>query len=189
VSDLLERGYSVDAFDAAPSLVEVARSRFGERARFCAFSFDELSQAVLDASDNAAHVFVKPSYDAVLLGWGSLSHVPRAQDRFRLLRALHTLCPRGPLLASFWCRGMGASAPRPTGRAHRLGKQVGRAIRKIRRLDGQADPQGRILPHVGFVHTFEPLEVESLAAELGRVLHWDVDDGIYPHVTFSAPSE
>ena len=121
----------------------------------------------------------------MLLGWGSLTHVLDAGERVRLLRALDRLCPRGPILASFWNERFD-SAPPPdvANRAYRLGAAAGRTVAALRKLPGA--PAGELFTlHAGFAHRFTNDEIDALAATVGRTVLWDDDDSDYPHVTFA----
>src|SRR4051794_31497614 len=92
---LAAAGYRVDAFDPASSLVALLNARAGARLRSAAFRYQDLAAAVLDGAGGAAARFAGERYDAVLLGWTSLSHVLDADERARLLRAVDRLCPEG----------------------------------------------------------------------------------------------
>jgi hypothetical protein len=51
--------------------------------------------------------------DAVLVGWGSYTHLLRAARRVTFLRSLRSLCPRGPVLLSFFVAGDAKEGERP----------------------------------------------------------------------------
>jgi hypothetical protein len=179
---LTPAGYTVDAFEPAPSLAATARERTIGAARVLAFRYEELSAAVLDGAPNAAAELARERYDAVLLGWGSLAHVLDERERMRLMQALARLCPQGPWLASFLRDDL------PDGRAHlgrveRWGARLGHTVAQLRRLPGTGSRE-IFLSHVGFGHLFTSSELEALAAHVGRQLQWDDDDTDYPHATF-----
>ena len=183
VSYFLERGWSAAAFDPSPRLVAVAKERFAEepRCRVLRCSYEELPQL-----DKLA---LEPPFDAVLLGWGSLTHVPSAAARIRLLEGLRALCPAGPVLASFW---KSDPALMSQGRAFAAG-------RKAARLLGGRFPSGddlrfeemgsrsSVAPHAGYVHFFCEGEIRELAARSGyaiEVLRMGMDgEQEYPHAT------
>ena len=122
VMALRARGYEVDAFEPAAALAERCR-RLEGTGRVEVGDYGMFAAAVLDGEQNAMAPFTAVSYDAVLLGWSSLSHVFLRRDQERTLEAAARLSPRGPVLASFL---MGAdAAPRVVSRAERLGASLG----------------------------------------------------------------
>jgi hypothetical protein len=63
--------------------------------------------------------------DAVLVGWGSFTHVLRAERRVAFLRSLRSLCPRGPVLLSFFVAHGTEEGERPGRLRSRLRKLLG----------------------------------------------------------------
>jgi len=179
---LAASGYALDACEPAASLCATARARLGDQARVVGCSYEDLSAAILDGADNAAAPLAAARYDAVLLGWGSLTHVLDGGERVRLMRALDRLCPRGPILASFWSERFDRAPS--ADRAYRLGAAAGRAVAALRKLPG-APASELFTLHAGFAHRFTRDEIDALAASVGRAVHWDDDDTDYPHVTFA----
>ena len=111
---LLEMGFEVDAFDLAAELASIARQTIGNRARVLTLGYEDLSAAVLEGKAGPATSLAQERYEAVLLGWGSLTHVMDPNERLRLLRSLTLICPSGPILASFWCtNGYSPKTPFP----------------------------------------------------------------------------
>lgn len=157
VAWLLERGWEVEAFDPAPSLVELARSRAAGRARI----------DVLDFSAFAAQVTTRSPFDAVLIGFGGFSHCMSEGSRRRLLQACVALCPRGPILLS-WQDGAGWRGHR--GRAQALGARIGGALGALRGVGGAWRDRLLFLPHAGPTAFLEAADVEQLATSLGRRL-------------------
>ena len=205
---LAAAGYRVDAFDPAASLLALLteRAAAGRRSgmpelRSGAFRYEELAAAVLDGQPSPAATFAGERYDAVLLGWTSLSHVLDGSERRRLIRALDRLCPAGPILASFWSDddsdGPGDSddsdgetrAPAET-RAEQAGRRVGRALASFRGLPVADGARESFLLDAGFLHRLGRAEVAELAAAAGRSALWEADDGSGSHVTLTpaAPS-
>jgi len=180
---LAAAGYALDACEPAPSLCATAHTRLGDRARVVCCRYEDLSAAVLDGAAGAAAPLAAARYDAVLLGWASLMHVLDGDERIRLMRALDRLCPRGPILASFWCEGAASAAP-SVDRAYRLGAAAGRALATLRKLPG-ASARERFALHGGFTYVFSRDEIEALAATVGRAVLWDDDDTDYPHATLA----
>ncbi|MGZ4337985.1 MAG: class I SAM-dependent methyltransferase, partial [Gaiellaceae bacterium] len=182
---LTAAGYTVDAFEPARTLFRAARTRVADKARVCSFRYEDLSAAVLDETRNAATELASQRYDGVLLGWGSLTHVLDETERLRLMRALDRLCPRGPLLASFWCDNAAVAAP-IVGRAERYATAGGRALARLRKLPVVASRRETFTLHAGFAYRFTKNEIEALARSIDRELLWDDDDTDYPHATFVA---
>jgi hypothetical protein len=186
---LLDAGYSVDGFEPAPALVAVCRERLAGRARVFAFRYQDLSACVLDHRRDSGYEVASERYDAVLIGWGSLSHLGSAAERERLLRALDRLCPSGPILASFWRADEPSPfATIPYGRAARLGRVLGKTVRQARRLPQGETSHELFAPNVGFGYGLTLKEVEGWATLLCRGIAWDADVGdqenwIMPHMT------
>ena len=161
---LAEAGHDVHGFEPAGSLLRLA----AERAPSATLWSDSY-ESWLDR--NGAD-----RYDAVLLGWGSLSHVLDAQKRRELLQRASDLCPSGPILASYWARSTAPEAAR----ARRLGAAIGA------RLGSGPTLGDAYLPNIGFVHPFDEAELVGLADDCGRVLRIEGGPSDYPHATFEA---
>ncbi len=168
---LLKLGYRVTAFDPCkamlPSLQSCVQKVASAVGPFCASYEDLIAGRVPDE--------VKDSqYDAVILGWGSFSHVLNAADRSALLRVLKSLCRSGPVLLSFL-----TPPTTPAGRIERPRPN----LRKLFRMLGapaEASDGDAFQPGAGFVHLFTPEEVRALASEAGyRLLVADLAP--YPH--------
>jgi SAM-dependent methyltransferase len=189
---LAEAGYAVDAFDPAASLLALLAARAPAGLRVGAFRYQDLAAAVLDgaagpAGPSAAPLaaFAAERYDAVLLGWASLSHVLDGDERRRLLRAVDRLCPTGPILASFWS-DEDQPAPVAATRAEQLGQRLGRALARVRRLPAASSSEvarESFVLDAGFLHRFSRTELDRLAAAAGRTVAWEPDDGGAAHVT------
>jgi hypothetical protein len=177
VEHLLERGYGVIAFDVRPT--ECAR------AQSFTLGYEELAPALEGegsprALEAARAIAEAAPFDAVLLGWLSLSHVtePIAQDA--LFSALDRLAPRAPLLASFWMTSMRRMS---TSRAHALGAALGERTRARAPTTPLHDVPLRCLPHTGFVYLFDRARLESLARAVHRTFELD-ETADCPHATF-----
>jgi hypothetical protein len=175
---LASAGYRVDALEPAAA---AARACAAHAEEVWTARFEDLSRVVLDG---AAGPLAGRRYDAVLLGWGSLSHVLDARERQRLFAAVARLAPAGPILASF-ILVTDETAP---GRADRLGRRAGRALARLRRLPSPRDDGALLLGHwFGFIHQFTVDEIEALARACGRTVVWEHDDEtLYPHITLIA---
>lgn len=190
---LLEAGYTVHAFDPAPSLVALAAQRHpAARTRVATFESWARDPSVdsdgdvdggsagpvhLGDADEAASRG-EPHYDAILFGWGSLSHVLDPGERLRVLQRAASACPHGPILVSYWARTFDTDS-----RARRVGAGVGRVVARARGVDGAAsgDPWQ---PSTGFVHPFTEAELCELGAAIGRRFVREGGPGDYPHGVF-----
>ena len=168
---LVQRGYDVDAFDPAPAAVEACRDAVPD-ARVWLGAYAALDEAAAQ-------------YDAVLMGWGSFTHLLDAGARAQTLAELDARCRRGPILGSVWLDGSVHAAP-PTGRAGRWGRSAGRLVGRSRGAPS-APPGRQFAAWAGFAHTFTRDELSALTRGIGRTLIWE-DDPSYPHFTLPAPA-
>ena len=185
---LVRGGWQVDAFEPAPSLVAASRRRLKGRARVFPARYQDLSAAALDDRDGPAALLAHERYDALVLGWGSLSHLGERVERERLFRALALLCPKGPILASFWLADTSASmATRGPRRSVRLGRTLGQAVRRVRRLPRDPTAGELFTLSGGFGYGIAREEIERLGASIGRVVLWengsDEMSPVMPHVS------
>jgi len=156
---LAEAGYRVLGFDpVAPTGGPILRGGYEDLTA----GDTELARRVREAGP----------WDAVLLGWGSYTHVVAAQARAGLLARLRTLST-GPVLVSYW------RAPVPAGRAKRAGYRIGRWVGRGAATDLAADG---VRPHCGYVHRFHREEIETLAARAGYRVSFG-PPGVYGHAT------
>jgi hypothetical protein len=174
---LLEMGFEVDAFDLAAELTSIARQTLGNRARVLTLGYEDLSAAVLEGKTGPATSLVQERYEAVLLGWGSLTHVMDPNERLRLLRSLTLICPSGPILASFWCTN-GYSPQNLFAGAQAFGQAIGSKVAKLRGISAEVSRQ-KFLFRVGFGYVFTPEEIEGLGASVSRNVLWECDDTNY----------
>jgi hypothetical protein len=177
---LIDRGYSVVAFD--PSREHVAQHRAGCPEASCAvLDYESLARAWQsgDCADVAAAVLAGAPYDVALLGWTSLTHVLDERAQEALFYALAGLVPRGPILASFLMGGATAS-----GRARRLGAQLGRALGPGEHAHSTDDDRVLCAPHLGFAYAFNRERLEQLAQCAARRLELHLAPGSYPHASF-----
>jgi hypothetical protein len=169
---LAAQGYRIDAFDPAQGCAAESRRRLGGRACVRRLSYEQLSAIVLDGGD--ADPLRQDRFDAVVLGCGSLSHVLDEREQRRLLRALHALCPSGPILASFlWVKEQAAGTP--VGRAVRLGNRIGHALARLRGMPPGDDRHMSYRARRGFAYTFSQREFEDLALAADRRVVWERD--------------
>lgn len=177
---LHEHGYRVYALEAAPSCLAQLQTAVGDDGAAVLATYAELCTAVRGgAATPELAALAARQYDAVILGWGSFSHVLGVPTQRELMRAAHALCPEGPILASFFLAPTSEHASRS--RAAVSGKRVGAQIARARGIEPPTWTEA-LLSHVGFVHVSSPEELEQHAAAIGRSLTLDLD--WYPHGTF-----
>ena len=119
-----------------------------------------------------------PPVDAVLVGWGGLSHCLTDDALCALLRAARTVCPHGPVLMS-WQRAQQDEIG-STDRSTALGLTLGDRVRAWRML-GPRSPGLMLVGAAGVVRGFRADELRRCARALGETANL-VDDGqCYPH--------
>jgi len=189
---LAARGYECVAFDPAPSFVRAATRRglpAGCRGFLCGSYEDLVEGGTKRQRSFAGEVTRWAPFDAVILGWGSLTHVATAAHRRGLFHRLRELAPSGPVLASYWLRS--GPDPLPRGRAWLLGWRLGLGARvgDPRTLEDVAGDE--FTSRAGFGHYFT---VEELA-ELAQAAGYDIVEmthprqaAVFPHATFMPSS-
>jgi hypothetical protein len=176
---LTQLGYRVDAFEPVAALQPRCAAAVGPEGEALVGTYQDLARSVLTGEPGPLYRFAGRKYQAVIFGWGSLTHVLEERERQETLVACARLAPAGPILASFWMRGGGQAADEAVSRA----RQVGRLIARLRgsRANRERHAFGA---WCGFAHVFSREEIESLAASIDRRVQWEADPGTtYPHVT------
>ncbi len=183
VLHLVEGGYAVDALEPARGAGSACAALGAETV--IAARYEDLSCAVLDGSGGAASPLAKKRYDAVVIGWASLSHVLDPGERLRLLQACHRLAPRGPILASFLELAKNHAG---SGRARAGGAALGGLVRRARGLNRYRTEDVAAVAFgswFGFIHLFTAEEIEDLGRRISRQVTWEADQRSgYPHVSF-----
>jgi hypothetical protein len=153
---LARRGYDLVAFEpsrlylgarevAAPfANVRVVRASYADLVRGVEEGVGPLAEAA------------SGTFDGVILGWGSLSHVIADDDRTALFRAIRRIAPKAPVVFSFF-RPSRARA----GRLERLRRPVQWLLRP---LGAELGSRLRFSMTFGFVRPLELDDVTSLAA-------------------------
>lgn len=175
---LANLGYQVDALEPARHFVEESRRRLGEHGHVYQLSYEQLSSIVLDGKNLSDGDFRPVHYDAVVLGSGSLTHVLDPDEQERLLRSMCSLCPDGPILASFFCDAEQGTAA-PAGLATRIGRRIGRLIARTRGMSPAYSDRLSYRSHSGFAYTFTPSEIERLARAVRRDVAWQQEPKMY----------
>ncbi len=175
-------GYRVDGFDPAPRYVQQCQERSLPDALVLVGDYESLTQTVLeDRPVGRLGELCQRRYEAVLLGWGSFTHVLEPNAQLRALQALARLCPDGPLLLSFWGEGLQGAPRRRQGRAFGLGQRLGGALGRWRGVTSPASDAETYITTLGFGYTFGAGQLEGLALALGRRLEWTPDPQVYGH--------
>lgn len=178
---LAKWGYRVDAFEPAKRPASHCATALSGAARVVRGCFDDLIATVLEGASTPLSEFGSQHYDAVLLGWGGLSHVLRREQRTRLLRACDRLAPWGPILASFFMDPH-AAGRQACGRAAALGRVLGSWVSRMRPAASPA-AELEFTTWGGFLYHFGAEEIHELACAAGRTLVWQHEGG-FPHATF-----
>jgi SAM-dependent methyltransferase len=159
---LAARGYEVSAFEPSGLADDLARAAAAAPTPCDALRGDyaDLVRA-LTRGDGPLRPFGAPArFDAVVLGWASLSHVLDPADRRALLGALRRAHPAAPVLLSVHRRHEGPSPPAAV-----------RAVRRVARAlgwPGASLPEPvAFTPFTGFIYRFTEAELGALAGEAG----------------------
>jgi hypothetical protein len=146
-------GYQVAAFEPAPALARLLELRCPrEQMLACETAGYEDLVAGIPAIRRHA------PYAAVVLGWGSLSHVADSRVRRDLFERVRSLSPEGPVLLS-WI------PPKPSGPR----RETLRAL--LRRLGlREKTHNDSYQAHLGFVHSFDQAELEDLVRGTGYAI-------------------
>lgn len=179
---LAHLGYEVDAFDGAQGALEVAKRECPQSARITQATYRDLVAATLRGETNSLALFTRERYAAVLLGWGSLTHVSGPTARREVLRACAALTD-GPILLSFFSTTQKDQSAAEGDRWVRLGKRLGRAISR-----GNGPSPVDFSSWGGFAEYLTKEELAGHGATLRRRVEWDESNSVdFPHVTLHAP--
>jgi hypothetical protein len=99
LSWFIEQGFSVEGFDPAPSLVSSWNLTHPDHSMFIA-SYADLLQ-MFEAKAGPLASLSERSFDAIVLGWGSLSHLIEEKDRRQLFMSLRQKYPKAVVAVSF----------------------------------------------------------------------------------------
>jgi SAM-dependent methyltransferase len=163
LAPLCRRGFQIVAFEPAPELAAAARAvaRDYPGAAVVQASYEDLVDAVARGSGPLVGAVRGHAFDAVILGWGSFSHVLDPARQKRLLEASRQLSPSGPLLLSYF------AASAEGGRLERLRVRLRRLLATTGARNAGDAGRVRFLESSGFVcfHTRE--EIAHLASDAG----------------------
>ncbi len=104
LAGLCALNYAVVAFEPSPTLAAGAQRIAVEIPGAQAYqaSYDDLVRAVRYGEGSLAGAPLAGGFDAVVLGWGSFSHLTDPDERTALLHAVRDLAPTAPVLLSWW---------------------------------------------------------------------------------------
>ncbi len=169
---LVERGYDVVAFDPCATFADAARSIL-PNATFVDASYADVVSA---AAGRGPLVFLDkgPPVDAIMFGWGSLSHVMPHAERVALFRAFRKLAPKAPIFASFLYLPEVTNFTR--GRARNALQRVFSALG----APNTSERGDHFSPYIGFFSALGREEIDKLADESGYdVVHFDAGSDAY----------
>jgi hypothetical protein len=157
---LTERGYEVVAFDPCAEFVEAART-VAPNSQITVASYADVVRAASTGEGPLAFLRSGPQFDAIMFGWGSLSHVLPHAERVALFSALRKLAPNAPVFVSFLFRPESADFNR--GRARKAFKRL------FQRLGAPTTSEkgDHFSPYIGFFSALGKDDIDSLAAETG----------------------
>jgi hypothetical protein len=178
---LVERGFEVVAFDPCKPFADAARRVApAGRATVIDASYDDLVDAAEGRGGPLAAVCGREAegrpFDAVILGWGSLSHVMPRSARATLLRAVHAVAPAAPVLASFAFAPDLATPVAGKGRVRDALRRLFGALR----APGASEVGDHFFPNTGFLAYLGSDEVLALALDAGYEVA-SLEDAPYPH--------
>ena len=156
---LAQRGYEVVAFEPSP-LYLGAKEVAGPfpQVQVVRASYADLVRAVEEGVGPLA-ASVAVTFDAVILGWGSLSHVTAEEDRIALLQAIRRIAPTAPVVFSFFREP--SSRPGGLERLRRFVQMI------FRPLGSEVGSRLRFSMAFGFVRPLALDDVQTLAAATG----------------------
>jgi hypothetical protein len=182
---LLDRGYAVDALEPVPILAEAARLALVQRGR-------GPDAAVLRASLEDWCEAPIGAYDGIFTGWGLWSHLIRREARLSAMRAFREVCPRGPVLLSFWRRERVFDpeerweAPEERSPLEARVLSVTRGLLRERLLGLPPVEAGAVWRAGLFAHCVSEAELREEAALCGyQVVHYERDGSRYPNAVLT----
>lgn len=179
---LARLGYTVDAFDGARGALEIAKKECPKSAHITQGTYRDLVAATLGSEGNQLEAFAKERYAAVLLGWGSLTHVSGFFARRDVLKACAALT-EGPILLSFFSTTARDQSVAEADRWVRLGRTIGRVMSR-----GNGPIPVEFSSWGGFAEYLTKEELARHGALLCRRVEWDEGNSVdFPHVTLHAP--
>ena len=175
---LIARGYDVDAFEPVAPLLEsaVAVAR-GTRSTVVQAAYQDLVARAVGRSGPLDPL--SGPFDLCLFGWGSMSHLTEPSDVVATLRAVRTLAPRAPVIASFLLRSGKTPALQGGARTLRYGLRG-----LLAASGGRPVPDGiKFGTSYGFFYEFSRGELTDLCAQAGYEIAV-INELPHPHALF-----
>jgi hypothetical protein len=161
---LLERGFSVVAFDPCAPFADAAKTlALDVHSTVVQASYADLVNAIEGRGGPLEVIRGGSPFDAIVLGWGSFSHVMPSSDRLALLRALHTLSDTAPVLMSFALEPEPGSVPPGKGRVRTALQRLFSALG----APGVSEQGDHFLSNGGFFSFLSQDELMKLAFSAG----------------------
>jgi 2-polyprenyl-3-methyl-5-hydroxy-6-metoxy-1,4-benzoquinol methylase len=146
--------FEVTAFELSPQLLKGARE-IASNYRGCKAiqgSYADFTSGAIGSAE---------TYDGIVLGWGSFSHLLSKNDRLDLLNTCRQRAPQAPVLLSYL-----AAPDLPEGKAEKLRRWLQRFHRFLG-LNPAHTTLDVFSPTGGFTHLFQPNEIEELTDQAG----------------------
>lgn len=162
---LITKGYFLTGFEPILVSVNHAKSML-PKEKLLAFEkgrYEDLVSGALKEIESYS------PYDAVILGWGSISHVLDPRMHKLILEKVRKLCPGGPILLS-WRK---ASYARPKVKLLRKFFSTFKLRAFCERDYFRFD--------LGFCHSFNSEEIKGLAESTSNSIIFYEDEKTYPH--------
>jgi len=161
---LIQKGYEVAAFDPCPSLVAHLKNIQKDPRLLTVANarYKNLAQGLDEFEKHAP-------YDAIILGWLSMSHILQKEVRVELFKTLRKLAPDGPVLLSW--------VSKKSVKTNTKRKQLRLSLRKAGFSNYQQDET--FCNDKGFTHLYSTKELFQLAEKSGYI--FQVLKGSTPH--------
>ncbi len=153
-------GYEVAGFDPSEPLVEKGKAKLHDPSSVVVASYEDVVRAVEHSAGPLASLARAAPFDALIIGFGSLSHVTRAERRIAVLNALRRLAPKAPVILSYYI--LSASKGQSSERRARLRRLFARIGARY-----AAEPSDAFSYDFGFVARLTPAMIETEAAAAG----------------------
>ena len=156
-------GYDVWALEPTDKGVNNCRERMRAPSQAYQLSHEELIRLW---QQKRAHPLKEVKFDAIMVGWGSLTHCYGEQTRNQLFSTFSALCPKGSILSSFWGGGDRGVQNRINHWQRKLSTSVGQVLGSMRKSEICENLPIMMAPNVGPGICFHPQEIERLAKQM-----------------------
>ena len=176
-------GYEVVAFE--PTINSRDRGPCEQpKCQIIQADYEQFVATILKEEQTPLSSMLDDTFDAVLLGWGSLAHVFSASMRAEVIEAAARIAPNGPILGSLWCRDP-IEKP-PVSPLRQRAAIIAQTIAQLRGLECPKTADYVFDTTFGFAVYVTPDEMERIADDLGRTLRLCRQP--YAHFTMSTPT-